>query len=123
MVHALTPPCHDCLFVSRSLIHSLNSCLAACRYVVDTSAFEANGCFLEIRPDEVLMAYGGSYSPKGNRFQLVKVDRERGAAWPIPITDGDRELGLAGLGPGGGPRADGRAPPVEVVRQTVTLTY
>ena len=30
--------------------------------------------------------YGGSYLPKGNRMQLIKVDRERRAAWPIPIS-------------------------------------
>jgi hypothetical protein len=39
-------------------------------FVIDTSAFEANGNFLEVRPDEVLMIYGGSYSPKGNRMQV-----------------------------------------------------
>ena len=40
----------------------------------------------QVRPDEVLFMYGGSYRPKGNRMQLIKVDRERRAAWPIPIS-------------------------------------
>ena len=40
----------------------------------------------KVRPDEVLFMYGGSYRPKGNRMQLIKVDRERRAAWPIPIS-------------------------------------
>ena len=79
-------------------------------YVIDTSAFEANGNFLEVRPDEVIFMYGGSYSPKGNRMQLIKVDRQRQVAWPIPIGGEAREKAL-------------RAGPVDAVRQKVTLDY
>jgi len=93
-------------------------------YVIDTSAFEANGNFLEIRPDEVLFMYGGSYQPKGNRMQLIKVDRPRRAAWPIPIAAAEREAALAGRGPGGGPAPGGNSSTrSEAVQQKVVLTY
>ena len=82
-------------------------------YVVDTSAFEANGNFLEVAPDEVLFMYGGSYLPKGNRMQRIRVDRERKAAWPVAI-DGEQPAGGGGSMPE--PAAGG-------VRQTVTLEY
>ena len=82
-------------------------------YVIDTSAFEANGNFLEVRPDEVIFMYGGSYSPKGNRMQLIKVDRQRQAAWPIPIGGEAREKA----------QRAGTAPVDATVRQKVTLDY
>ena len=88
-------------------------------YVIDTSAFEANGNFLEIRPDEVLFAYGGSYNPKGNRMQLIKVDRKRQAAWPIPIGEAARKAALVGLGPGG----DASSNHSRGITQKVVLTY
>eukprot|EP01046_Picozoa_sp_COSAG06_P077967 COSAG06_NODE_25639_length_632_cov_0.836773_1_plen_84_part_00 len=71
---------------------------------------------------QVLFMYGGSYSPKGNRMQLIKVDRQRRAAWPLPIAEAERERALAGLGPGGGPRPDAKAPS-EAIQQKVVLTY
>ena len=88
-------------------------------YVIDTSAFEANGNFLEIRPDEVLFMYGGSYNPKGNRMQLIKVDRKQQAAWPIPIAESARYAALAGLGPGGGPSSNHS----DSTTEKIVLTY
>jgi hypothetical protein len=54
-------------------------------------------------------------------LQLIRVDRARKTIWPIPIHDGDRELALAGQGPGGGPRANSTHS--QGVQQTTTLTY
>ena len=63
-------------------------------FIIDTSAFMANGAMLEIRPDEVLFIYGGNpqMAVHGLRMQLIKVDRAAKRAWPVPLNRSDASV-------------------------------
>lgn len=70
-------------FPGIALMVSWDDAMSWDSYIIDTSAFAANGALVELEPDLVLYIYGGSYSPAGYRTQLFKVDRQSRTATPV----------------------------------------
>lgn len=70
-------------FPGIALMVSWDDAMSWDTYLIDSSAFAANGALVEVAPDLVLYIYGGSYSPAGYRTQLFRLDRVLRTAIPV----------------------------------------